>query len=201
MFDLDKKSLYWTLPKIKGIPLTLTVCPDQEKMVAAYDTNRIMVFDINNRCLHQWSRMNDDLFPLNFLKRYNRMIGSTALSSSKFLFYTIYTYCILVLTKGLPSEEVKIIQDHPGKPLDQSSTWFECIKKSQAQYLDKDLKPSETKHELTEGFDNLTISNSIKGILHMQFNTKTSELSVIENQWRKAVERFPGTLALPKYGM
>ena len=130
MFDLDKKNVYWTLPKIKGIPLTLTVCPDQEKMVVAYDTNRIMVFDINNRCLHPWSRRNDDLFPLNFLKRYNRMIGSTALSSSKFLFYTNYTYCILDLNKGLSSEEVKIIQDHPGKPLDQSSTWFECIKKS-----------------------------------------------------------------------
>ena len=63
MFDLDKKCIYWTLPKIKGIPLTLTVCPDQEKMVAAYDTNRIMVFDINNKCLHPWSRRNDDLFP------------------------------------------------------------------------------------------------------------------------------------------
>lgn len=109
MFDLDKKNLYWTLPKIKGIPLTLTVCPDQEKLVVAYDTNRIMVFDINNRCLHPWSRSNDDLFPMNFLKRYNRMIGSTALNSSKFLFYTNYTYCILDLNKGLPSEEVKII--------------------------------------------------------------------------------------------
>ena len=129
------------------------------------------------------------------------MIGSTALSSSKFLFYTNYTYCILDISKGLPSDEVKIIQDHPGKPLDQSSTWFDCIKKSQAQYLDKDQKASEPKHELTEGFDNLTISNSIKGILHMQFNLKNNELTVVENQWRKAVERFPGTLALPKYGM
>lgn len=81
MFEIDKKGVYWNLPKIKGVPLTLTVCPDQEKMVVAYDTNRIMVFDIHNKCLHPWSRHNDDLFPQNFLKRYNRMIGSTALST------------------------------------------------------------------------------------------------------------------------
>ena len=106
MFDLDKKSIYWNLPKIQGFALTLTICPDQEKMVVAYDTNRIMVFDINNRCLHSWSRRNDELFPKNFLKRYNRMIGSTALSSSKFLFYTNYTYCILDLNLPLPTDEV-----------------------------------------------------------------------------------------------
>lgn len=63
MFDLDKKSVYWNLPKIQGFALTLTICPDQEKMVVAYDSNRIMVFDINNRCLHPWSRKNDELFP------------------------------------------------------------------------------------------------------------------------------------------
>jgi hypothetical protein len=109
MFDLDKKSLYWTLPKVKGMALALTVCPDHEKMLVAYDTNKIMVFDINNRCLHPWSRRNDEMFPVNFLKRYNRMVGVTSLSSSKFLFYTNYTYCILDLNQGLPLEEVKII--------------------------------------------------------------------------------------------
>ena len=53
----------------------------------------------------------------------------------------------------------------------------------------------------SECIDNLTISNSIKGILFMDFDLKTNELSVIENQWKKAVDRFPGSLALPKYGM
>jgi len=40
----------------------------------------------------------------------------------------------------------------------------------------------------------------MKGILWMHFDSATKNLQVIENQWRKAVERFPGTLALPKYG-
>jgi len=35
----------------------------------------------------------------------------------------------------------------------------------------------------------------------MQFDRKSNELNVVENQWKKAVERFPGALALPKYGM
>ena len=54
---------------------------------------------------------------------------------------------------------------------------------------------------LSSESDNLTISNSIKGILYMDFNSKSSELHVVENQWKKAVDRFPGALALPKYGM
>ena len=35
--------------------------------------------------------------------------------------------------------------------------------------------------------ENLTISNSIKGILHMSFDLQKSELCVVENQWRKAL--------------
>ena len=35
----------------------------------------------------------------------------------------------------------------------------------------------------------------------MNYDTKKGELNVIENQWKKAVERFPGALALPKFGM
>ena len=35
----------------------------------------------------------------------------------------------------------------------------------------------------------------------MQFDRKSNELNVVENKWKKAVERFPGALALPKYGM
>jgi len=49
--------------------------------------------------------------------------------------------------------------------------------------------------------ENLTISNSIKGILHMSFDLEKSELRAVENQWRKALQHFPGTLALPKFGM
>ena len=40
----------------------------------------------------------------------------------------------------------------------------------------------------------------MKGILYMNYETKSHSLKVVENQWRKAVEKFPGTLAMPKYG-
>ena len=46
--------------------------------------------------------------------------------------------------------------------------------------------------------DNLTISNSIKGILHMSY--ENGELSVVENQWKKVVQGFPGALAVAKFG-
>jgi len=75
-------------------------------MVVAFDSNKIMVYDINNKCLHPWTRENDNLFPQNFLKRYNRLIGATALSETKFLLYSNYTYTILDLLKPMPKSEV-----------------------------------------------------------------------------------------------
>lgn len=42
------------------------------------------------------------------------MIGIVQISSSKYILYTNYTYCILDLNEGLP-DEVEIIQNHPGK--------------------------------------------------------------------------------------
>lgn len=44
------------------------------------------------------------------------------------------------------------------------------------------------------------ISNSIKGILSMNFDAKTESLFVVENQWRKALENFQGALVVPKFG-
>ena len=92
------------------LPLAITTCPDSEKMVVGYDSNKIMVLDIHNKCLHPWSRNNDHRFPQNFLNRFNKFIGATALSADKFLFFTNYTYTILDISKNLDQmSEVKII--------------------------------------------------------------------------------------------
>lgn len=139
MYDLTKNELYWQIPKTPSeIPLCATSSPDGEKLLIAYSSNKIRIFDIMNKCLHPWSRKNDELFPHNFLIRYNRLIGATSLSNTKFLFYSNYTYSILDLTKDLPVNppEVKIIQDHPGKQIDSNSNWMECLKKSQSKYLE-----------------------------------------------------------------
>lgn len=37
---------------------------------------------------------------------------------------------------------------------------------------------------------NLTISNSIKGILHMSFDSESNNLYVIENLWKKTLQNF-----------
>lgn len=101
MYDLSNNKIYWDLPHF-DLPLCAASSPDGEKLVIGYASNMIRVFDIMNKCLHQWSRENDDHFPSNFLNRYNRLIGSTPLSNNKFMFYTNYTYCILDLNKALP---------------------------------------------------------------------------------------------------
>ena len=46
----------------------------------------------------------------------------------------------------------------------------------------------------------MTISNKLKGILSMTFDEKTQKLIVVENVWKKLLEQFPGTVAIPKYG-
>ena len=87
------------------MPLCMTVCPEAEKIVVAYDSNKIQVLDINNRCLHQWTHKNDNHFPKNFLSRFNRLIGVTALSANKFLFFSNYTYTILDVCINLPEDK------------------------------------------------------------------------------------------------
>ena len=63
--NIESSNLYWELPKLTSesslnpLALCMTFCPENEKAVVAYDTNKIMVFDINNKCLHNWSRISD----------------------------------------------------------------------------------------------------------------------------------------------
>ena len=91
---------FWSLPKPVGkraVGLSLSICPQLEKLVVAYDSNHIQVFDLLNKCLHAWSRTNGDRFPSNFLSRFNRLVGVTTLTETRFLFYSNYTYTILDL--------------------------------------------------------------------------------------------------------
>ncbi len=62
------------------------------------------------------------------------------MSADKFILYTNYTYAVLDLSQDLPkSGEVTIVQDHPGRTLEEKSlvakTWFDNLKLSQARYL------------------------------------------------------------------
>jgi hypothetical protein len=107
MFKLTNETInfFWSLPSSKPNgtqALCMTICPQLEKAVVAYETNHICVFDLNNKCLHEWSRTNGSLIPSNFKSRYNRLIGVTALNENKFLFYSNYTFTILDLTIDLP---------------------------------------------------------------------------------------------------
>ena len=113
---LEKSELYWEMPNLTNesnpIALCMSFCPENEKAVVAYDTNKIVVFDIHNKCLHDWSRISDQNFPKNFLNRYNRLVGCCSLSTSKFILYSNYTYTILDTSKPLiynPDAQVKII--------------------------------------------------------------------------------------------
>jgi len=48
--------LYWQLPQTsKDVGHPLALKSDMDKLVIAYDTNRIVIYDTINRKLHQWS--------------------------------------------------------------------------------------------------------------------------------------------------
>lgn len=89
--------LFWNLPCMQecGVPLAMT--SDEDKLIVAYDSNKMAVFDLLNKCLHEWTVANIEKLPSNFLTRYNRIVGVVAVSKSRFMFYTNYTYFVLDL--------------------------------------------------------------------------------------------------------
>jgi transketolase len=58
-----------------GLPLAIH--SDMDKLIMAYDSNKIAVFDTINKRLHPWTLQNMDKMPENFLRRYNRIVGIT----------------------------------------------------------------------------------------------------------------------------
>ncbi len=108
IFDLSKNQVFWQLPDLSldlGHPLA--VLSDMDKLVLTYDSNKVTVLDTINRRFHPWSLKNMQKMPVNFLRRYNRLVGITQLSLNKFILWTNYTYSVLDLEVELP-EEVKI---------------------------------------------------------------------------------------------
>lgn len=138
MIDLSTGKVDWKLPHMQGCGTPLAVASDADKVVIAYDTNKIVLFDSINLRLHDWTKRYLDRLPDNFLDRYNRMIGAICLSDSKILLYTNYTYCVLDLNLPMPAE-VEIVQNHPGKSIEgkqfNAQGWFDNLKLSQSKYL------------------------------------------------------------------
>jgi len=126
-----------------------------DKLVIAFDSNKVVVYDTTNRKIHPWSLENLNKIPANFLSRYNRILGVTPVAADKFVLWTNYTFAVLDLQLDVPSSEVTILQDHPAtsqqmQQLDSASSWFDTLKVSQRKYLVNDpatteqQKPSET---------------------------------------------------------
>ena len=108
MIDTQKKELVWNLPRMDS-DIPLCAHSDQDKLIVCYDSNKVVVFDLLNRKLHDWSKRNSERLPQNFLNRFNRIIGITAINESKFILYTNYTYIVLDLTQDAPRHEVSIV--------------------------------------------------------------------------------------------
>ena len=62
-----------------------------------------------------------DKFPANFLNRFNRLVGIVQVNPSKYILYTNYTYIVLYLDQDVPATEVAIVQNHPGKSVEEKS--------------------------------------------------------------------------------
>ncbi len=75
--SLSSRNIEWVLPSLKD-SFPLCAHSDQDKLVIAYDSNKILVLDLLNKRIHDWSRRNPaDKFPQNFLNRFNRIVGIT----------------------------------------------------------------------------------------------------------------------------
>lgn len=103
----------------------------------------------------------------------------------------------------MPSE-VQILQDHPNKTLEakhlECENWFDMLKISQKKYLSKAQEvQAATTSSVNQTSDNLTISNKLKGILAMQFDSATKTIRVVENPWRQSVAEFNGAFVTKKF--
>lgn len=188
--DLSNGKVEWKLPAMQDCGVPLCITSDAEKAVVVYDSNKIVIFDTLNTKLHDWSKQNLDRLPKNYLDRYNRLIGIVALSDSKFLLYSNYTYSVLDMNAEVP-EMVEIVQNHPGKSIEgkqfNAQGWSDNLKLSQSKYLSTN-PPLSTSAEPSA--KNLAISNKYKGILLMDWSPSTSQLTVIENSWQKSMQQF-----------
>ena len=115
LIDLENgPHIEWRLPFVESAGTPLAITSDFDKIVVAYETNHILVFDLVNKQLHPWSVNNFDNLPKNWLSRYNRITGLKNLSDTKFLLFTNYSFSILDLDQPIPQESL-ILSNHPTK--------------------------------------------------------------------------------------
>lgn len=93
---------HWGLPCMQKCGRVLAITADEEKIVTTYDDNKIVVFDLLNKCLHPWTSSHLHQLPQNFLNRYNRVMGITKVNK-RFMFHTHYTYFVLDLEQPIPA--------------------------------------------------------------------------------------------------
>ena len=79
--------------------------------MVGYNSNKLCVFDLNQKQLHEWSKKNLMNFPANFLQRYNRIQGILQLSTNKYLVLSHYTQIPLDLTQNLPKESLLLKEE------------------------------------------------------------------------------------------
>jgi hypothetical protein len=197
VIELAKGALEWKLPSMQECGVPLAIASDSEKVIVAYDSNKIAIFDSINMKLHEWTRRNLDKMPHNFLYRYNRIVGLTIVSDSKVVLYTNYTFAVLDINAPLP-KEVDVIQNHPSKSIKERHLtaigWFDNLKLSQQKYLGREPQTAEP----GQSTKNLAINNKYKGVLAMEWDN--GNLLVVENTWQKAVSQFQaGALITKKF--
>ena len=56
VFDLFEGITKWQVPYIASNGTALCMASDSEKLLIAYDSNQIQLFDLQGQCLHPWSR-------------------------------------------------------------------------------------------------------------------------------------------------
>lgn len=195
--DLKTGKLFWNLPDLAcGMPLCMT--SDLDKLLLSYDSNKIVIFDLINRKLHDWTVTNLSKIPKNFLTRYNRTVGVSQLSDRKYLLWSNYTYSVLDLAVEMPAE-VQIVMDHPNSTIQgkhrDSESWAELVKLSQEKYLTRQA-PVESKVDAQKS-DNLTISNKLKGILCITLDD--GKIRAVENLWKRSLKQMPGAFVTKKF--
>jgi len=151
------------------------ISQQNDLLLIAYANNRFCFFNLNQGIFTKWSREHVDAFPLNYLKRYNKIIGAVfdSNNNNNLVLYTHYYMIRVYLNEKIPrlSNVVKTAKTP--------------VKKS------KEASEETTNFEISY-FDNPT--------LLLDF-LNSEQLVTVSADWKEISARFPYAINAKRYGL
>ena len=202
MFDCDNSSQESALETIPDLMtgeyytcFKFGMNPDQ--LIIVYESNKFVAYHWKEKVLTKWSRENQKRLPVNFLKKYNKIVGIVCnpQNASQIILYTNYYYIRVHFGEPVPrrSEVVK-----PGDELKKKRE----PSKEKIQEENNEVQGEKTKKK-NKGdghYTNFQIVYRKNPILQFEM-LKDGKMLCLETSWKDFTATLPGAVNAKKYGL